>query len=211
VIATASNTSPLIPNLGKIWTVSVLFARSDSVYKSFSGIEVYDVERDARTYAGAAPVVAHPPCRAWGRLRGMAKPRPDEKDLALFAVDVVRRCGGVLEHPEASSLWPVAGLPRPGAGFDAFGGWTLPVSQKWWGHRAEKRTWLYIRGVSPARIPRMSFTLGDASRVIASGKRNRKGMPGFRSEVTMAEREATPPAFARWLIDLAQRAGGGGA
>ncbi|MWL55341.1 hypothetical protein GQL84_23735, partial [Escherichia coli] len=58
--------------------------------------DVFDIERDARTFAGGMPVVAHPPCRAWGRLRKFAKPRPDEKALALFAVAQVRAFGGVL-------------------------------------------------------------------------------------------------------------------
>ncbi len=58
-------------------TVAVLFARADSHYKALQGVEVYDMERDARTYDGPWPVVAHPPCRAWGRLRQFANPRPD--------------------------------------------------------------------------------------------------------------------------------------
>jgi len=33
-------------------TVAVLFARADSIYKTLPGVEVYDMERDARTYAG---------------------------------------------------------------------------------------------------------------------------------------------------------------
>jgi hypothetical protein len=50
-------------------TVAVLFARADSNYKSLPGTDVYDIERDARTYDGPHPVVAHPLYRAWGRLR----------------------------------------------------------------------------------------------------------------------------------------------
>lgn len=46
--------------------VAVLFARSDSVYKSIPGCDVWDINRDARNWKGGAPIVAHPPCRAWG-------------------------------------------------------------------------------------------------------------------------------------------------
>jgi len=181
--------------------ITVLFARCDSDYKHL-GCDVWDIERDARNYRGDAPVVAHPPCRAWGRLRTFAKPRPDEKELALFAVDVVRRVGGVLEHPAYSSLWPAAGLPRPGCAPDRFGGWTLPVVQFWFGHRAMKATWLYIVGVSPAGVPRIPLLLGDSPCVIAQNcKRKRPRRP----EVTDREREATPPEFARWLLELASR------
>ena len=58
-------------------TVAVLFVRSDSVYKQMADVDCYDIDRDARTWPGGCPVVAHPPCRAWGLLRQFAKPRPD--------------------------------------------------------------------------------------------------------------------------------------
>lgn len=181
--------------------VAVLFARSDSIYKGFDLADVYDIDRDARNYRGDHPVVAHPPCRAWGRLRHFAKPRLDEKDLALFAVDAVRRFGGVLEHPTASTLWPAAGLPRPGAGRDEFGGWSIQVPQFWWGHRAEKSTWLYIVGCEPRGLPAIPLVLGEAPCVIATQKKGANRRP----ETSPPEREATPPAFAEWLLDLAQR------
>lgn len=183
---------------------AVLFARRDSVYKSLPGLDVYDIDRDARTYAGSLPVIAHPPCRAWGSLRHFAKPRPDEKELAIFAVDCVRRFGGVLEHPLRSSLFSVAGLPPPGQ-FDDFGGFTLPVDQDWWGHRAEKATKLYIVGVHPADLPPIPLRLEDAPCLCISRAGHRKGMPRWRPELKPAEREATPPDFARWLIDTAAR------
>ena len=143
--------------------------------------------------------VAHPPCRAWGALRHFARPRPDERDLAIFAVDVVRRCGGVLEHPAYSTLWRVAGLPFPGER-DAFGGWTLPLPQFWFGHRARKNTGLYIVGTDIRNLPAFPMVLGDAPCVVAS--RLRGG--GRRPEISKAEREATPPGLARWLVDLAR-------
>jgi hypothetical protein len=188
----------------KIIDSSVLFARQDSYYKEICA-DVWDIDRDARNFTGTCPVVAHPPCRAWGRLRGMAKPRPDEKELALFAIGVVRKNGGVLEHPASSSLWPMCGLPRPSEAADEFGGWTLPIVQYWWGHRAMKATWLYIVGVAPSMLPEIPLKLGDSPRVITTSKGMRKGMVGFRSEVTDREREATPPLLAQWLLELAAR------
>ncbi|PZU51886.1 MAG: hypothetical protein DI561_15030 [Thauera sp.] len=185
-------------------TVAVLFARQDSVYKSFDGVDVFDIDRDARTWPGGTPCIAHPPCRAWGSLRHFAKPRPDEKVLALFAVDQVRRWGGVLEHPAASTLWPVAGLPEPGQ-FDEFGGWTLPIDQDWFGHRAEKRTKLYIVGCAPRSIPPIMFKLEEPTHVVSPSSRIRKGMPAYRPQLRKAEREHTPPDLARWLVDLASR------
>lgn len=184
-------------------TVAVLFARADSNYKLMPNCDVFDMERDARTYAGGLPVVCHPPCRAWGRLRHMAKPRPDEKELAFFAVDKVRQCGGVLEHPASSTLWQAAGLPNPGYR-DAAGGWTLPVNQHWWGHRAEKATWLYIVGCEPKNIPDMPIRLDLPTHIISSSGRRKDGSRRKdRPEISKAEREHTPPELAAWLVKLA--------
>lgn len=181
--------------------VAILFAREDSVYKTLPGCDVYDSMRDALTFTGGMPVVAHPPCRAWGRLRHFAKPRPGERELALWAVEQVRTFGGVLEHPYASRLWEEAALPKPGER-DAFGGFTLWVLQWWFGHRAGKPTLLYIVGVRPRELPPLPFAIGEPEFVIES--RKRKG-PTRRPSVSKTEREATPKAMAEWLIAVARR------
>lgn len=167
---------------------SALYVRADSVYASL-GIQCWDAKRDARTWPGGTPCIAHPPCRGFGRLRWRAQVRPDEIELARIAVSQVRRNGGVLEHPEASALWADCRLPRPGQGRDEFGGWTLGVWQQWWGHRSRKATWLYIVGASAADVPAIPFQL------------DRPGV-GVES-LGRAARERTPEAFARWLIELA--------
>lgn len=185
--------------------VAVLFARADSIYKTLSGCDVWDIERDARKWPGGAPVVAHPRCRGWGRLAHMAKPRFDELNLAVFAVEQVRRFGGVLEHPAWSKLWVRCGLPAPGAR-DAFGGWTLPIHQHWWGHRAEKSTWLYIVGCMPAELPPVPLVLGEAPFVVStSGRRKDGSRAGYRPEIKKSEREHTPIELAKWLVELARR------
>jgi hypothetical protein len=180
--------------------VAVLFARADSIYKTMPECEVYDMERDARTYDGPWPVVAHPPCRAWGRLRTFANPRADERNLARLAVSIVREFGGVLEHPAGSTLWAAQKLPRPGER-DSFGGWTLAAPQKWWGHKAEKETWFYVVGCEPRDQPPLPLVLGEATHVVETRKRG-----PHRPSITKAEREHTPPELARWLVALALRA-----
>jgi hypothetical protein len=177
--------------------VAALFCRSDSVYKTIAGVDVWDKERDARNWPGGCPVIAHPPCRAWGQLRAFARPEPGEKELALLAVRLVRENGGVLEHPARSTLWPVAGLPEPGER-DKWGGWTLPMPQFWLGHRADKATRLYIVGCQPTNMPTLPLKLGEPSHVIQSRKRD------SRPHVTRAEREATPKPFAEWLVEVAR-------
>jgi hypothetical protein len=189
----------------KVWktilvqpSVAVLFARSDSIYKQLPDTDVWDIERDARNWHGGAPVVAHPPCRAWGRLRQFAKPRKGERRLATWSVRQVRQWGGVLEHPAASLLWPKAGLPAPGQR-DKYGGWTLPINQHWWGHRAEKATLLYIVGCEPRDIPPIPYRMDEPTHVVQSRKRD------SRPHISKAEREHTPPELAKWLVELAKR------
>ena len=186
--------------------VVVLFVTSDSVYKTLGpGVECYDAERDALTWPGGTPLVAHPPCRGWGCLRKMSKHTEAEKALGPWAVDQVRQWGGVLEHPRGSSLWKAATLPRPGAGQDEHGGFTLDVEQFWWGHRAQKRTWLYVCGCHPRDVPAMPMRLGKAPCVVANTHGLRSGQPGYRKEITKRERSATPEPLARWLVELARR------
>lgn len=201
-LADSAATCPALAASSGWASVSVLFARRDSIYKEM-GVDTWDIDRDARNWPGGRQIVGHPPCRAWGCLRANAKPVLGEKELALWAVAQIQKWGGVLEHPARSTLWKAADLPRPGAGFDKHGGFSLDVDQHWWGHRAQKRTWLYVCGLAPAAVPAMPLVITRAPCVITNIHGLRAGQPGYRSEVTKREREATPPAFAEYLVNLA--------
>lgn len=183
--------------------VSALYVRADSIYKSL-GVDCWDAERDARNYNGNNPVVAHPPCRAWGRLKGFAKPRHDEKELALKAVDTIRKVGGVLEHPAHSDLWKEKPLPKPGE-VDKWGGFTICVDQFWWGHKARKKTFLYICGVNKKDLPIIPMNFDMLTHYVGFPKSWKgKGRNGMK-EISKKEREATPIDFAKWLIEVAKR------
>jgi len=114
-------------------TVAVFFAAPKRVYHGLSGLEVYDPRRDARTFPGGMPVIAHPPCRYWSvKCRHQAKPEPGERELGIWCAQEVRPWGGILEHPALSLLWPAALSPPPGhrESDDSF---TLIVWQAWRG------------------------------------------------------------------------------
>lgn len=193
---------------GALAPVAVLFVRPGSVYKAIPGCRTYGLPmQDARNYPGGMPIVAHPPCRAWSCLKAFARPRPGERRLAVWSVLQVRRNGGILEHPKGSGLWRSMCLPKPGCDPDAWGGWTIEVDQFHFGHKARKRTWLYIVGT--ADVPSMPHRDGEPTHVIDRPGRRRKterpNTAGQKPWCTKAECEATPPAFAEWLVDLARR------
>lgn len=170
----------------------------------------FDEARDGRTYTGDLPVVVHPPCGPWGKLKHLSK--KDDPSHALFAVELVRRVGGVLEHPAGSLLWEAAGMPRPGELPDAFGGVSLEVCQVDFGHPARKRTWLYFVGVRdvgelpPPREPThwiSGFRSSTHKNIYA---RSGSAVPENIKICSAQQRRRTPEAFARWLLDVAASA-----
>lgn len=133
-------------------TVAALFVDPKGPYVGVPGVDAWDELRDATLYDGPWPVVAHPPCGPWGSLRHLCS-RPHDAKCGPIAVDLVRRWGGVLEHPARSRLFDALSLPRPGELPDAWGGQTLRVDQVDYGHAARKPTWLYCVGVDVSLLP----------------------------------------------------------
>jgi hypothetical protein len=186
-------------------TVAVLFARRDSIYKTLPGTDVWDEDRDALKWPGGAPVVAHPPCGPWGRMRQFANPRT--VDLAPWAIDQVRKWGGALEHPAESLIFRHSHCYLNGS-VDRWGGWCLLVQQWWWGHPAHKWTRIYVVGCRHEDTPDIPYKIGESEKVIRYSPavwRDRHKTPITRPEVSKAEREHTPRAFAEWLLEVARR------
>lgn len=177
-------------------TVAVLCAARKSVYHGMPAVEVYDSSRDAFTFPGGMPVVAHPPCRLWSAFtRHQAKPalggHERERELGLWCCGQLRACGGVLEQPAHSHLWVAAGFPRPGQP-EANGVWSLEVWQAWWGYPVKKATWLAFCGVPKDAVV-------TPYRLHAKGKDHRR-----QQLMSRRERSATTLEFAEWLIQLAR-------
>lgn len=166
--------------------------------------EWYDEKRNALTYLGTKPVIAHPPCGPWSNISHLHK-SANELAFAPHALAIVQRCGGVLEHPKGSMLFDACDLPKPDAS-DAFG-FTIEVAQCDWGHPARKRTWLYIVGlqrpIPPMPPPREPTHWASGGRT-RSSRQGSPVPPGIKV-CSAQQRRRTPPAFASWLVELAGR------
>ncbi len=162
--------------------------------------DAWDEQRDARNYAGPFPVVAHPPCGPWGRMKFLCKYQ--DATLGPIAVEQVRKWGGVLEHPQHSGLFKHCALPKPSDPADRFGGRTYEVNQVAWGHRCKKATWIYVVRV-PDVVVRAGLRVGGvATHRITNGSRGDTSLP----RVGALEARLSPPLFAEWLLQLAAQA-----
>jgi hypothetical protein len=162
----------------------------------------YDEARDARTYAGPWPVVAHPPCGPWGCFKHMCTKQ--DKSLAPLAIEQVRRWGGVLEHPSSSTLFR-AHLPRPGEFPDAAGGRSYELRQVDWGHGCVKPTFIYVVNVPDATVIAGVRHGGRPTHRMTNGPRGASANHELK-RASAEIRRRTPPAFAAWLVDLAATA-----
>jgi hypothetical protein len=187
--------------------IAALYVDPRGPYVGRPEVDAWTEDRDARLYDGPYPVVAHPPCGPWGRLRHLCR-RPQDRELAPIAVSQVRLFGGVLEHPSGSQIWEYCGLPRPGELPDEFGGYTIEACQCDWGHVARKRTWLYFVGVDRSLL---EFPEPREPTHWISGGRGREGKKSKTTPVppgikvcSAQQRRRTPPAFADYLIRLAE-------
>jgi hypothetical protein len=205
-------------------TVAALFVAPVGPYSRAENVELWDEKRDARLYAGPYPVVAHPPCERWGRYwfggpsSRVRLAKGDDGGCFAAALAAVRRWGGVLEHPAASAAWEAFGLHAPSrAGgwinADFEGGWTCCVDQEFYGHRAQKATWLYA-----CRVPLPSLRWGKGTSRIrvedgyhSKEERRRKIRTGICQRLSHRERAETPVLFRDLLLAMARGAEAGAA
>jgi hypothetical protein len=196
--------------------VAALFVSRTGPYWGRDDVDAWDESRDATLYKGTLPVVAHPPCQRWCQLAGLVQARygyriGDDGGLFRFALESVRRWGGVLEHPAYSKAWAAYGLPRPpvkgGWVRGSCGGWACHVEQVHYGHLARKATWLYAQGCS--ELPELRWGRGRGSALV-SWCANRVSTGESRPRIGKEKSIRTPPEFAEMLIALASGASSSG-
>ena len=187
-------------------TIAALYVDPRGPYPSIPGVDYWDEKRDARKYEGPHPVVAHPPCGPWSKLRYLCNAETlATADCAPRALEQVRAFGGVLEHPANSLLWKkdpdLASHTRFRVGYvDRFGGYCLAVRQVEWGHCCEKPTWLYLVGVPVEALTSPPLTGRPPTHCVCTGPRQLVRLPVASKQL----KRRTPPAFAEWLVSLAR-------
>lgn len=190
--------------------IAALFVQNDGCYQGLDSVDPWCIDRDARLYNGPYPVVAHPPCQKYGKfakinfLRWGGEHNRPLNDGGCFAAALaaVNCWGGVLEHPAHSYAWPLYNLKNPSIdGWSRSGqGWVCEVWQSAYGHKANKKTWLYYKGDSaPFALnwekPRGSHQIGF---------HDQRGKDANKPTLSKREANATPVAFRDELIKLAR-------
>lgn len=193
--------------------IAALYIDPKGPYPKIAGVDCWDEARNAKLYPGPGPVIAHPPCGPWGKLRHFVKEvdRKQDPECARIAIGQVRKFAGILEHPATSLLWAEAGMPRPDSFPDEFGGWTLLLEQCRFGHPCRKLTWLYIVGCAFEDLPPIPGP-GTPTHWCGGGRRHRSDKPGRQVIVpahlkvaSAQQRRRTPQALAEWLVAVAER------
>jgi hypothetical protein len=195
--------------------IAALFVLPTGPYAALPNVDPWSEDRDARTYAGPYPVVAHPPCERWGRYWSggpsarVRRLKGDDGGCFVAALAAVRRWSGVLEHPAATSAWAHFGLQKPprSGGWvraDQFGGWTCCVDQQYYGHRAQKATWLYAVGIP---LPQLKWGKSPRGIRIDEGfhskeERRRKIRTGACQRLSKRQRTETPILFRDLLLGM---------
>jgi len=188
--------------------IAALYVAAGGAYFGLEGVDPWDETRDARLYEGPFPVVAHPPCNVWCQLAHVNQARygirvGDDGGCFARALDIVRRFGGVLEHPAFSCAWEHFKILRPVHGCwkrDMFSGeWVTQVAQSAYGHRARKLTWLIYVGTEP---PALDWSRPEADAQVSYGKKAGGGY--WREPLTKKQAKASPPAFRDLLISMAR-------
>lgn len=201
--------------------IAALYVETDGCYFGIPGVDPWDQARDARKYTGPHSVVAHPPCKRWGKFFHGSTAKPHQfrvgEDQGTFAAALtsVRNYGGVLEHPADSKAFAWFGLPLPvrGKGWtapDSFGGCACYVEQGHYGHMSRKPTWLYVVGCD---LPALNWTRGEqrlhpvALEKYGYAKARRIGMVAMVGGKDKEKiRDRTPVEFRDVLLSIARTA-----
>ena len=190
--------------------IAALFVEENGCYFDLENIDPWPESRDARTYPGDYPVIAHPPCQLWGNMAyvnyarwGGEHNKPgNDKGCFAKALEFVEKYGGILEHPKNSRAFAKYGIDKPsGIGWQkSRKGWICEVWQSAYGHQANKATWLYFVGKVPYDLdwsrPKAEYQIGF---------HDQRGKSRNKPTLSKKLANATPIRFRDELIKLVEQ------
>lgn len=177
--------------------ITVLYVQSGSFYERFKDLDLWNIERNAILFKGKNVLIAHPPCRGFGRLRSFSNHTGCELLLAYSAISKVRVNGGIVEHPISSTLWQkmkVGSIKTP----DRWGGYLIKIHLSDFGFKARKPTGLYIVGCKFSELPVQPISFDAITHSICTSKKSAK------KELDSKIRSKTPVALIHWFLEVAQ-------
>lgn len=175
-----------------------LFIDKNSLYKNHN-FDCYDEDRDALTFINSEnkPIICHPPCRLFSKMRSFSKASFNERILAFYAIGAVRKYGGIVEHPEGSNLFKLTKCDLNG-NIDNYGGFLRKYFMSDFGFPARKPTLLYFVGISPKEVPsqplnfnRIEFTISSSKSIKKTGKK----------EINKKIRAQSPSEFIEFIYE----------
>jgi hypothetical protein len=124
------------------------------------------------------------------------------------ALESLRRCTGILEHPAYSKAFKVYNIPAPPkVGWLQVGQneWICQVEQGHYGHPARKATWLLF--VGPDRPPEIIW--GPSPQRLPAKRLGERGYESARrcgmvANLSHKQRQQTPIAFRNLLLSLVE-------
>jgi len=175
--------------------ISILYVNRKSNYDNFSELDIWKEEKNALLYRGKNVIIAHPPCRAFGRLRSFSNHPGCELFMAYSAIAKVRRFGGIVEHPISSTLWEkmkIGSIKSP----DQYGGYLIKVNLSDFGFKAKKPTGLYIVGLEYKDLPAQLISFNAITHSVCTSRKSAK------KELDVLVRSQTPINLINWMLEV---------
>ena len=92
--------------------VAALYVDPHGIYLGMPGVSMWTYRRNAKLYDGPDPVIAHPPCGPWSRLKFLCTKQ--DPTCGPRAVDQVQKWGGRPRAPERQHALEALRAAAPG-------------------------------------------------------------------------------------------------
>lgn len=162
--------------------VPVYFVKNNSHYKKLNA-DCYDIDRDALTTKRTDIGIYHPPCRLFSKLKYFSKADYSEKNLAYWSIDRIQEYGGILEHPNGTSLFKEKNIKLTASN-------CIKVNLSWFGFQCEKSTLIFYNKIQLEDFPQLPLNFNAIESKV--------------SKLSQSKRDVTPLNMCEWLLEAVQ-------